>query len=318
MYNHQLDAFLKVADLGSFTKAGNAMYISSTAVIQQINLLEERCQAKLFIRSHHGVRLTPAGRILYRDAQTLIQFAAATLERVRSLEETAQTTVRFGTSMLWKCRLLPEIWAQASILCPQLKIEILPIPESSSRERLFADLGVRYDIIEGTYGTIRYPHLCRFLELMKTPFCCAVAKKHRLADRKSLSLEDLQGEKLIMIMPGVSAEADRLRQEILKAHPQIEIVDSSWYGMDTFMQCEVEPYVLITHEVYADIHSTLVTIPLAMDLTMPYGLMYAKDPSPAVRLFLKMAEEVCFGKEEKDHQPAGTDLEAVSRNSHGS
>ena len=40
MYNHQLDTFIKTADLGSFGKAGEALYISSTAVIQQINLLK--------------------------------------------------------------------------------------------------------------------------------------------------------------------------------------------------------------------------------------------------------------------------------------
>ena len=43
MYNHQLDTFIKTADLGSFGKAGEALYISSTAVIQQINLLENLC-----------------------------------------------------------------------------------------------------------------------------------------------------------------------------------------------------------------------------------------------------------------------------------
>ena len=55
MYNHQLDTFIKTADLGSFGKAGEALYISSTAVIQQINLLENLCGFKLFVRSNHGV-----------------------------------------------------------------------------------------------------------------------------------------------------------------------------------------------------------------------------------------------------------------------
>ena len=58
MYNHQLDTFIKTADLGSFGKAGEALYISSTAVIQQINLLENLCGFKLFVRSNHGVKLT--------------------------------------------------------------------------------------------------------------------------------------------------------------------------------------------------------------------------------------------------------------------
>ena len=41
MYNRHLETFIAVADLGSFSKAAEALYISSTAVIKQINLLEQ-------------------------------------------------------------------------------------------------------------------------------------------------------------------------------------------------------------------------------------------------------------------------------------
>ena len=61
MYNHQLDAFMKTADSGSFSKAASALYISTPAVVQQINLLEKHCGFKLFERSNHGARLTPVG-----------------------------------------------------------------------------------------------------------------------------------------------------------------------------------------------------------------------------------------------------------------
>ncbi len=81
MYNHQLDTFIKTADLGSFGKAGEALYISSTAVIQQINLLENPCGFKLFVRSNHGVKLTPAGKSLYEDAKTLIHFSEDSLQK---------------------------------------------------------------------------------------------------------------------------------------------------------------------------------------------------------------------------------------------
>lgn len=41
MYNSQLTTFVQVADSGSFNKAAEALYISSTAVIKQINALEK-------------------------------------------------------------------------------------------------------------------------------------------------------------------------------------------------------------------------------------------------------------------------------------
>lgn len=66
MYNPILDTFIAVVDCGSFTKAAEKLYISSTAVMKQINTLEKRLDLKLIDRSPTGVSLTPAGKIIYR------------------------------------------------------------------------------------------------------------------------------------------------------------------------------------------------------------------------------------------------------------
>ena len=57
MYNPQLETFLRVADAGSFNKAAEESYITPTAVIKQINLLEESLGVKLFDRSHRGLHI---------------------------------------------------------------------------------------------------------------------------------------------------------------------------------------------------------------------------------------------------------------------
>ena len=51
MYNHQLDTFIQVADAGSFSKAAEALFISSTAGMKQINLLEGSLEVQLFNRT---------------------------------------------------------------------------------------------------------------------------------------------------------------------------------------------------------------------------------------------------------------------------
>ena len=55
LYNPQLDTFLCVAEAGSFSKAAEKMYITPTAVIKQINLLEGNLGVMLFTRSHRGL-----------------------------------------------------------------------------------------------------------------------------------------------------------------------------------------------------------------------------------------------------------------------
>lgn len=56
---------------------------------------------------------------------------------------------------------------------------------------------------------------------------------------------------------------------------------------DTFTLCEVNPYILITQPVYSDIHTNLIAIPLEAGYTMPYGLIYANEPTAATEKFIE-------------------------------
>lgn len=81
MYNHHLDTFLCVADAGSFSKAAELLYVSSTAVMKQVNLLEEALEVQLFVRTPRGLTLTDAGKSYYRDAKYMIQYAKDAQDR---------------------------------------------------------------------------------------------------------------------------------------------------------------------------------------------------------------------------------------------
>lgn len=292
MYNPQLDAFIKVADSGSFSKAAEAMYISAPAIIQEINLLEASCGFRLFSRSNHGVKLTLAGQSLYEDAKTIIKISQDSLNKARRYAESSETTVRIGTSLLYKCRLLPDLWAQISEIYPDLRIEIQSMTEYQNRGEVFTALGTEFDLFEGIYGSAGWNGMCQFLELERTPICCAVSKNHRMAGMKKLTMQDLNGEYLVMPIEGVSKEIDSFRNHIKSQYPTIQIVDSKRYDLDTFTLCEVNGYILITQPVYADIHSNLISIPIDTDDTLPYGLMYAKNPTSATQKFINAINEI--------------------------
>lgn len=292
MYNHQLDTFIRVADLGSFGKAAESLYISAPAVIQQINLLEGHFGFKLFERSSRGVKLTLPGQSIYEDAKTIIRLSQEGIEKAKRLVDLSETVVRIGTSVLFKCRMLPDLWTKVSEQYPDLKIEIIPIPEKQTREDSIADLGTKYDIREGVFSLTVLKNKCHFLRLMNTPICCAVSKSHRLASYKRLTMQDLNGEYIVMPISGVSSELDAFREEIHTMNPTIQIIDSAYYGIDTFTLCELNPYILITELVCQDIHSNLVTIPLETTYTLPYGLMFSKNPTPATKKFISEIERL--------------------------
>lgn len=98
MYNPQLETFIRVADAGSFHKAAEESFITPTAVIKQINLLEETLGVRLFDRSHRGLTLTGAGRSLYQDAKYIIQYCRDSVTRAKNAMQEAPGIIRIGSS----------------------------------------------------------------------------------------------------------------------------------------------------------------------------------------------------------------------------
>lgn len=77
----QLRYFARIFELGSFSKAAEALHIAQPALSQQIANLEAELDIKLLVRSSVGTRPTEAGKTLYRYAQTIRkQVEQATLE----------------------------------------------------------------------------------------------------------------------------------------------------------------------------------------------------------------------------------------------
>ena len=73
MHLKQVETVLTVAECGSFSRAGEKLFISSSAVAQQIGSLEEDIGASLFHRTTHGVRLTEIGRYLAAEGRELVE-----------------------------------------------------------------------------------------------------------------------------------------------------------------------------------------------------------------------------------------------------
>src|SRR2546422_2464457 len=68
----QLASFLEVAKQQSFSRAAEKLFRTQPAISAQVRLIEQECGEKLFDRSGKKVLLTPAGEILSRYAQKMI------------------------------------------------------------------------------------------------------------------------------------------------------------------------------------------------------------------------------------------------------
>lgn len=79
----ELETYLSVVQNGSFSKAAKELYISPSAVFQQINNLENHLGVKLLIRTSHGVKVTEAGKILVKRAQEMLALCRQTQSELK-------------------------------------------------------------------------------------------------------------------------------------------------------------------------------------------------------------------------------------------
>lgn len=289
MYNHQLDTFIKVADEGSFSKAASALYITPTAVIKQMNLLEATVGATLFNRTHRGLSLTKAGESLYADARHIIQYSEESIVRAKEANEAAKHVIRVGNSPMTSSTFLTALWPRIRKHCPDTSIKLVTYDNTpENARRILANLGDDIDIVAGPFDeAFLHSRGCAALEISREPIRLSMSVSHRLASKDSLDISDLYGETLLLIQRGWNGYLDQLRDDLWENHPQITIEDFPFYSIDVFNRCEAGNELLATIDPWKQAHPLLISQQVEWDHAVPFGILHAPEPSEHVCEFLK-------------------------------
>ena len=183
MYNPQLETFLRVADAGSFNRAAEELFITPPAVIKQITSLETSLDLQLFVRSPRGLKLTEAGKSIYRDAQYVVQYCKDSVVRAKNAAEEGDKVIRIGVSPMTPGQFLLDLWPAIKTHCPNIKFKMVPYentPENSVE--ILRNLGQNIDIVAGLFDqNFLENRQCAALELSREPIRCAVSIYHPLA-----------------------------------------------------------------------------------------------------------------------------------------
>ena len=128
--------FYYVAKHLSFSAAANELYISQSAVSQAIKLLEEKLNAKLFVRSTKQVHLSPAGVLLFTHVEQAFQFLKLGERNINELHSLVLGELRIGDSdTICKYYLLPY-FKQFNQLYPKIKLNVTNRPSPVCTELL--------------------------------------------------------------------------------------------------------------------------------------------------------------------------------------
>lgn len=289
MYHRQLKTFLLAADCGSFNRAAELSYVTPTAVIKQINLLESSLGTRLFERSHRGLILTSAGRSFYDDAAYMMRYWEDSVLRARSAACADGRLIRIGTSPLTPAQVFSPLWTEIAQVHPAFRLRFVPFENTPENAReILLHLGRNIDIVPALFDdTLCAVRHCHGYELVRAPICCGVPVRHPLARKDALDVSDLYGECLMLMHRGWSAHVDALRDDLTTHHPEIRIEDFHFYSLDAFNRCAHEGKLLMTVGSWRDVHPLVKVLPVAWRHTFPCGLMYAMKPTGVVTDFLK-------------------------------
>ena len=136
--------------------------------------------------------------------------------------------------------LFRSLWPKLQEECPGVKFQLVPFDNTPENAReILANLGQNIDVIAGIFDeTMLNLRRCAGLEISREPICAAVSIHHRLAGKDRLTVQDLYGEKFMMMRREWSHYVDLLRDDLWKNHPKIQIVDFDFYDVNAFNQCE--------------------------------------------------------------------------------
>src|SRR5436190_5538134 len=122
----QLETFIAVATFGGFHRAAEALRVSQPAVSARIKALEESLGATLFTRSHTGLTLSEAGRILKPYAEQLLRTASLARQAVHELKPSSGGPLQIAAALSISVYFLPDVLKHFQRAHPKVTISIHP------------------------------------------------------------------------------------------------------------------------------------------------------------------------------------------------
>lgn len=122
----QLECFVLIAKNMSFKAAADTLYISPSAVTQQINNLESELGIKLLNRDSRHFELTPAGQVFYEGITDALDKITNTAEAAQATAKEISQTIVIGYIGLSAAKILSKATKSFHNLFPFHKIQLLP------------------------------------------------------------------------------------------------------------------------------------------------------------------------------------------------
>ena len=193
----ELKYIVAVARERHFGRAAEACFVSQPTLSVAVKKLEEELDVKIFERGAAEVSLTPLGEQIVRQAQQVIEQAAAIKEIAKLGKDPVSGPLRLGVIYTIGPYLLPDLVRQAIERVPQMPLML----QENFTVKLLEML--RLGELDCAILAEPFPDTgLAVAALYDEPFMAAVPRQHALAKRKRISAEELKAETMLLLGTG--------------------------------------------------------------------------------------------------------------------
>jgi DNA-binding transcriptional LysR family regulator len=308
----QIKYFVAVVEEDSIVEAARKLHISQPSISVAIKTLEEILDQQLLIRHHaQGVSLTSNGRRVYEQAKHLLQLSHDLEQNSNAELNLISGTIALGCFESMAPLYMPKLIAGFKGIYPQINIQLHDGEQHELMQGLHRgrfDLAFLYDLELGNSiykEELNAPH---------KPYAL-LPVDHRLARKKSVTLEDLSSEPMILldVVPSRNYFIDIFKNRGF--HPTVAYSSPSIEMVRCMVGRGLGFSLLVTRPCTESTYDGKQLVQLDIEDEMPASTLimaYLKNnqPSPATRLFMDYCRSVDLTPPSQISRQVSSDIES--------
>jgi DNA-binding transcriptional LysR family regulator len=287
----QIETFLEVARLNSFSRAAERRFRTQPAISSQIRSLEEEVGAKLLDRSGGKVSVTASGKLFQKFAEDMLASRKAMLTGIAETERVPRGEIVVGANEGTCLHILPEVFAEFKKLYPDVGVNIKRADYAKILQSVIdnsVDFGIVSLPVTDTRLTVVLIH--------RDELVIIAPPKHALAKMKSASVAE--AAKFPLVVPKIGHTRDALDKLFYKRKlkPRYTMELDSSELLKRFVAAGAGVGFIARSNVLEDVRANaLAVLPISdAKIRRDLALVFHKDKtlSRAARAFIDIAVKI--------------------------
>lgn len=267
---NQLEYFCAAVRCSSVTQAANKLFVTQPAISGAIRELEKEFSVNLFSHSRNRLVLTEDGERFYKRAEALLREVETARLQLHELGE-ARQSVRVGIPPLWGTTFFPDLLHDFNRNYPNIHLTFYEYG-SARAAKLVQEEELDVALVN---MSLNDPEKFHSLCIGRDHFVAVVDPNHPLAEKSSITLEELGREPLVMYnTDSVQNDSIHGRFRKLGITPNVQIYTSQIYTMKSMIHnntCAGFFYASLLQD-----HPDLIGIPIVPAIEQKVGLIWRK------------------------------------------